>query len=40
MIGWLWIWESVLRAIKFVAGTARKMQIPLNVRGEMASNPT
>lgn len=30
---------AVLRAIRFVANAARKMQIPLNVCGEMASNP-
>jgi phosphoenolpyruvate-protein phosphotransferase (PTS system enzyme I) len=30
---------AVLRAIKFVADAAQKMQIPLNVCGEMASNP-
>lgn len=30
---------AVLRAIKFVADAAHKTQIPLNVCGEMASNP-
>ncbi len=30
---------AVLRAIKYVADAAQRMQIPLNVCGEMASNP-
>lgn len=30
---------AVLRAIKYVADAARQMQIPINVCGEMASNP-
>ncbi len=30
---------AVLRAIKYVADAARRMQIPINVCGEMASNP-
>ncbi len=31
---------AVLRAIKYVADSARKINIPINVCGEMASNPT
>jgi phosphoenolpyruvate-protein kinase (PTS system EI component) len=30
---------AVLRAIKYVADSARKINIPINVCGEMASNP-